>query len=589
MSRSSPLSLTAVLASLTALLAIGAVTASVAGASKYYVARVGNDANPGTLERPWRSPQRAAEQVRAGDTVYVRSGTYREGVELETAGTKRRPIRFSTYRKEKVVLNGKGAVLSHGFNVRSNTIVDGFKIEKFRDYGVVGATTADRLTLKNLVIADNGGTGIRLWSGTGTRVQDVSLKNNATGGFDCSPMPGGGGCKRLRITRVHATENGSGNDTAVDAFAVEKGSDIVARDSSAKGGPGDGFDFKSDKTTLRRVVSLDTTRDGIKLWGKNSRLENSISAGHGMDGVSMPPGGSVTVINSLIANTRSYGYTAVFGGYGESKAMTVKIRNTIFANAVPENGGALVYFSPGVKLTSDHNLYYDPYREDCIIDASFLSGENCFSKTDIDSGRWQRRAGQGGGSFYANPSFVSALSDFHLEGTSPAIDSGVSAGAPKNDLECGTRSRGKTVDIGPYENGATTGSCVKKDLCSATTGGAVVSSSKSLAKKGRRAKISKLLARVKRVTVRGKNGSKRSRLRLVVRFNLSVKARARIVTCRNTGEEAGKRKVQVSRKIVSGKRGLNRYLLSVSRDKGLYTVIAEVVGGKSRAETGFSR
>ncbi len=589
MSRSSLLSITAVLTSLTALSAIGAVTAQVAGAATYYVATGGNDANPGTLERPWRSPQHAAERVRAGDTVFVRGGTYREGVEVEAAGTKRKPIRFSAYQKEKVVLNGKGAEQSHGFNIHSDTTVDGFEIKSFRDYGVVGAATADRLTMKNLTIADNGGTGIRLWSGTGTRVQDVSLKNNATGGFDCSPMPGDAGCKRLRITRVHATENGSGNDTAVDAFAVEKGSDIVARDSSAKGGPGDGFDFKSDKTTLRRVISLDTTRDGIKLWGRDSKLENSISAGHGMDSVSMPPGGSVTVINSLVANTRSYGYTAVFGGYGESKAMTVKIRNTIFANAVPENGGALVYFSPGVKLTSDHNLFYDPYREDCIIDASFLSGENCFSKTDIDSGLWQRRTGQGGDSFYANPRFVSALSDFHLEDSSPAIDAGTSVGAPANDLECRTRPQGKTVDIGPYENGAVAGSCVKKDLCSTTAGRALASSSRLLGKKGRRAKVSKLKARVKRVTVRGRNGSKRRRLRLVVRFNLSGEARVRIVTCRHGGEKSGQSKVQASRKIVSGKRGLNRYLLSVPKDRGLYKVIAGVVPGKSRAETNFSR
>lgn len=556
----------------------------------YYVAENGNDTNTGSLEQPWRSLQHAADQVRAGDTVFVRGGAYREGVEVEASGTKRKPIRFSAYLKENVVLDGEGAEQSHGFNVQSNTTVDGFKIKNFRDYGVVGAATADSLTLKNLTIEDNGGTGIRLWSGIGTRVEDVSIKNNATGGFDCSPMPEGAGCRRLRISRVHATENGTGNDTAVDAFAVEKGSDIVVTDSSATGGPGDGFDFKSDTTTLRRVISLNMTRDGIKLWGANSELENSISSGQGADGLSIPPGGPITITNSLIANTRSYGYTAVFGGYNESGALNVKVRNTIFANAVPENGGTLVYFSPGVKLTSDHNLYYDPFREDCVIDATFLSGETCFSMADIESGNWQSRTGQGLGSIYANPRFISELSDFHLGDSSPAIDAGTSAGAPNNDLECRMRPVGGKVDIGPYEKGAMEGKCTKqKDYCNVAAGGISRSSQRQPGSSRRRARIGRLKARVKRVTTRDrKNRRKHSRLRLVVRFNLSGKARVRIVTCMQAGE-AGQKKALVSRWVISGKRGLNRRLLSAPKRHGLYTVRASVVGGKSQAETGFRR
>lgn len=571
-------------------LVTGAISAPVASAASYFVATDGNDESPGTKERPWRSLQRAAGQVMAGDAVFVRGGTYREGVELEAAGTARKPIGFSTYRNEEVVLDGEGAERSHGFNIHSNTVIDGFKIKNFRDYGVVSALTADRLTLKDLNIQENGGAGIRLWSGAGTRVQDVLLTRNATGGFDCSPLPGGAGCRGLRISGVHATENGTGNDTAVDAFAVEKGSNIVVRDSSAKGGPGDGFDFKSNKTTLRRVVSLNMTRDGIKLWGRKSRMENSISAGHGLDGVSIPPGSSVTVINSLIANTRSYGYTAVFGGYNEGKSVSIKIRNTIFVNAVPENGGTLVYFSPGVKLSSDHNLYYDPYREDCVIDASFIVGETCFSKTDIESGRWRRESRQGAGSIYADPRFVSALSNFHLGESSKAIDAGAPAGAPANDLECRTRPEGRAIDIGPYERGAKVGSCGQRDFCSATAGSAARTSFKVLGKGARKVRISGMRAAVRRVKVRRRRGkSSRRKPRLVVRFNLSGSAKVRIVVCRHAGGEAGQKRVQVSRRIVSGKQGLNRYLLRAPKKRGLHTVRASIVAGKSRADTDFRR
>lgn len=45
-------------------------------ATTVYVAPDGDDANPGTMELPLASIQRAQEMVSAGDTVYIRGGTY---------------------------------------------------------------------------------------------------------------------------------------------------------------------------------------------------------------------------------------------------------------------------------------------------------------------------------------------------------------------------------------------------------------------------------------------------------------------------------------------------------------------------------
>lgn len=51
--------------------------ASEGNAATYYVSTSGNDANPGTSDRPWRNLQKcAASPIRAGDTCIVRSGTY---------------------------------------------------------------------------------------------------------------------------------------------------------------------------------------------------------------------------------------------------------------------------------------------------------------------------------------------------------------------------------------------------------------------------------------------------------------------------------------------------------------------------------
>ncbi len=49
----------------------------VAHSKTYYVAPSGNDTNSGVISSPFLTIQRAHTAVAAGDTVYVRGGTYR--------------------------------------------------------------------------------------------------------------------------------------------------------------------------------------------------------------------------------------------------------------------------------------------------------------------------------------------------------------------------------------------------------------------------------------------------------------------------------------------------------------------------------
>ena len=56
------------------------------GRTFYVSQKRGDDQNPGTARRPFRSLDRAARQVRPGDTVVVASGVYRETVELTANG-----------------------------------------------------------------------------------------------------------------------------------------------------------------------------------------------------------------------------------------------------------------------------------------------------------------------------------------------------------------------------------------------------------------------------------------------------------------------------------------------------------------------
>jgi hypothetical protein len=113
-------------------------------------------------------------------------------------------------------------------------------------------------------------------------------------------------------------------------------------------------------------------------------------------------------------------------------------------------GGTLIYLSPDVQLKADHNLYYNPYREEDVICADFLDA--CFNKDQINNGTWFAESGQDENGLYADPLFVDAANgDFHLSENSPAVDAGNDKYAPMNArIGC---SQGDASDIAlKYEN-----------------------------------------------------------------------------------------------------------------------------------------
>ena len=72
-----------------------------------FVSPEGNDAGPGTWQEPWKTIQHAADVATAGDTIYVREGTYHELVNVSKSGTRTDGyITFQNYPGEKPILDG---------------------------------------------------------------------------------------------------------------------------------------------------------------------------------------------------------------------------------------------------------------------------------------------------------------------------------------------------------------------------------------------------------------------------------------------------------------------------------------------------
>ena len=104
--------------------AVGAIIAwawaGVVSAATFHVSMTGNDANPGTLELPWRTIQQAAATMVAGDTVRVAPGSYDERITTVRAGS-------AGAGRIRFVADGavivKGWVISHAY-----ITIEGFDI-----------------------------------------------------------------------------------------------------------------------------------------------------------------------------------------------------------------------------------------------------------------------------------------------------------------------------------------------------------------------------------------------------------------------------------------------------------------------------
>src|SRR6188768_2376470 len=79
---------------------------SLVAAAEYHVAKDGDDAAAGSSAAPWLTLKKAADTLKAGDTVTVHEGVYREWVNPVNGGTAAAPIVYQAADGEDVYLKG---------------------------------------------------------------------------------------------------------------------------------------------------------------------------------------------------------------------------------------------------------------------------------------------------------------------------------------------------------------------------------------------------------------------------------------------------------------------------------------------------
>lgn len=387
----------------------GAMTAQ--GAT-YYVATTGNDANPGTLNQPFKSFKKGIGLLQPGDTLYIRGGLYTEQIDLQTpnkTGTAGNYITIGGYPGETVTVQfadkasiGYGPIKARGnrgYFIFENMILDGsasadtsrsgwairdgnhhfilrnLEIKNFKNVSAV-IVGANDVSIQNCKLHNQRSTlktsgtyhyGIYFANGDRGLIEGNDIYNNTGGGLQIYPGPINN--LVIRNNRLH--------DNNYDNVKIHVGGIVV-------------------------LSSQGNSITNVRIYNNIIYSNGSAPTAGSAPGIRVEASLSTTTDDVKVWNNTVYGNK----GYGISinKAVrTVVQNNIVYANA---RSGVADY---GTGTILSHNLMTDPL----------------FNRTETF--------------------------DFSLQPRSPAIDSGITLREVFTDIREMLRPHGSDYDIGAYE------------------------------------------------------------------------------------------------------------------------------------------
>lgn len=394
-----------------------------------------SDANPGTDARPWKTIQKAANTLVAGDTVLIKRGTYRGTVRAGSSGRDGAWITYRAYpgHERQVVLDGSGFQIK----ARSYIKVSGLRVQEVMGgpggsvgFDVVGPAT-------NIVIAGNSiyhtlASGISVWGAPWQQgepdpgLRDITIEYNTVerandGGYNENITVANG------VTGFSIRYNQVFNGGPDGRFGGE-GIDV-------KYGVRDGWIHGNHVYSLPRIgIYVDAaTRFATDIAVFDNRVHDTPSTG-----ITIGKEGNGTVDGISVHNNLVYGHARdgidLFPHFSDDRANMRDIEiinNTTYGNGSEPGhggGGIVVDYPTATGVVVRNNIAY--------------------GNTDF---QLYTNVGVSDYNLTTDPRFVSAGADFRLAAGSPAIDAGSSLGAPSTDLDGRSRPRGAAFDIGAYE------------------------------------------------------------------------------------------------------------------------------------------
>lgn len=486
---------------------LGLLTCSSEGAT-YYVSPTGNDASVGSLALPWKTIQKAADSLSAGDTVFVRAGTYKK-VTVNISGSAGSPITFANYPGETPIIDGTGTVPPSDdtglflLTDQSYITIQGFELRNYKTANVALAPAGvflrgacQHVTISGCNIHDIWNTGGNVanpgnafgvvvyassaTAATGLVITDNEIHHLKTGSSESLVLNG-------NVTNFQVTNNTvhDNNNIGIDFVGFEGTAPSAALDQARDGVCSGNLVYNITSQGNQAYAAGSYSTDGIYCDGSTRIvIENNIvhHTDIGIELASEHAGkltSAITVRNNFVYSNRQTGL--FLGGYAQSgtggtdgckitgntfykndtlhwdngeaqlrfRTSNCVIRGNIFY-ALPNNWMITVPVAAGDNINNTFN--YNLYNNDAGTNAALWSWNN---QQRTGFAAWKGAANQDANSLFGDPKFVNATTpDLHLQSTSPAINAGdpnymVASGETDVDFE--SRVIAGRIDIGADE------------------------------------------------------------------------------------------------------------------------------------------
>jgi len=407
----------------------------------YYVSKSGNNTNPGTPSQPWATIQKAASTMVAGDTVYVRAGTYYEQVTLANSGTSSAKITYAAYPGETPIIDGTG-VTPFDWNWgglfyignKSHIVVNGLTIQNaFVSSGSPGVAgilmeNSGDNTITNCVIYNTRSSGIGVWNSTNssnakTYITYNNISQAVNGGIEECISIGSSSYVDVSYNAVHGGVNLPDGGEGID---VKEASSYVDIHHNTV------YDLPGDVAIY--VDAYSSTLSNVNVYS------NSVyDVGYGI-GIACEQGGTannISIYNNVVRTSSTKGIELT--AYGNPTYNMVKIYN----NTVAYNG-------QGINIDTTAITGVEVYNNISASNTSYQMQAASSTNVTTSYNLWYGAQGTHKGTNYLtiNPGFVSAT-DLHLQSISPAIDVGTKG--PDTDKDGVARPQGSEYDMGAYE------------------------------------------------------------------------------------------------------------------------------------------
>ncbi len=424
--------------------------------TSYYVAPDGDNNNPGTYTQPWQTIEYAANnsQIKPGDTVFIRAGTYNEYIQQGISGSPGNPITYKNYPGEMPVITGSGTWRWHILE-QSYIRIEGLTFRNFEKGGIQIRARNDSITgievlnctFENQGPLNNEGAKTIHVTTTDTdhMVTNVTIRGNHLENVDTGDHPAiqvAGDSHYVQVVDnyIESTTSiaiGVAGRPDIDqpTNILIKGNEITDHGSAGKYSAGIYLDGAGENIVVEEniiyggqqgiKVSLEPTAAGLitrhvlvrrNLLYNNTQINLKLGVGDSNDSCSqagqLEESTAVhnTVFNSLAESTNNR------FGCGQD----LRWKNNIFVDV--SDGTAFQYKSNDDDTTyaatwlMDFNLFYNANN----------NGYYRWSGTTFDSlTSFKSASGQDISSFEGNPQFANSNNgDFQLEPNSAARDAG---------------------------------------------------------------------------------------------------------------------------------------------------------------------